>query len=195
MKKTPAATAILKSFSQEIHTQNLTTSRPQPATSVSTGSVQLPSGTIVTDQQLVSQVVSQLSIAIRPHGEGNSIIINLHPEELGRLKLELEVHKDTVKAHLLAQTQQAQEILERHIPRLREALTQQGLRLDEIRIDVEAGLAGGSKGFQHESGGARSGLQPPTNPVAPGKPIDKTLLAKTEPAGWLSGQTGLSLRI
>lgn len=50
--------------------------------------------------------------------------------------MEIRVEQDNIKAHITTQNPQAQEMLDRHLPRLREALEQQGLRLDQVEITV-----------------------------------------------------------
>ena len=70
--------------------------------------------------------------------ETSSITLRLHPEELGHVKLELVMDKDSVRAHLHAQSQQVQEVLERHLPRLRDALEMQGLKIDQLQVSVDS---------------------------------------------------------
>jgi hypothetical protein len=97
--------------------------------------MQLASGLQLAENQLVGQVVSHL--AGSSDGESGRIRLRLHPAELGSVRLDLIVEGDRVRAHLQAQTQQVQEVLGRHLPQLREALQQQGLIVDEFRVDVQ----------------------------------------------------------
>ena len=99
--------------------------------------MQLPSGLQLSEGQLVDQVVTHL--AGSHDGESGRMRLKLHPAELGSLRLDLIVEGDRVRAHLQAQNQQVQEVLDRHLPQLREALQQQGLKIDEFRVDVQQG--------------------------------------------------------
>ena len=108
------------------------------------GKLQLPSGAAVSEQHVVDQVVKGVGGA--QVKETSSITVKMHPEELGQVKLELTMGKDGLKAHLHAQTQQVQDVLEKHLPKLRHALEQQGLRLDEMQVSVDSGRDGG-RGF------------------------------------------------
>ncbi len=98
--------------------------------------MQLPSGQHVAESQLVDQVVTHL--AGSSNGETGRMRLRLQPAELGSVRLDLIVDGDRLRAHLQAQTQQVQEVLERHLPQLREALQQQGLKIDEFRVDVQS---------------------------------------------------------
>jgi flagellar hook-length control protein FliK len=97
--------------------------------------VQLPSGQQVAESQIFDQVVTRMSGSF--NGESGKMVLRLQPAELGSLKLELIVEGDKVRASLLAQTQQVQEVLERNLPQLRNALAEQGLKIDQFQVDVE----------------------------------------------------------
>lgn len=124
------------------HLQAVAVDRPQsaptaPVTGVSAKIMQLPSGQQVAENQLVDQVVTYL--AGSSDGESGRMRLRLHPAELGSVRLDLIVEGDKVRAHLQAQSQQVQEVLDRHLPQLRDALQQQGLKIDEFRVDVQTG--------------------------------------------------------
>lgn len=99
--------------------------------------MQLPSGHQVAENQVVDQVVTYL--AGSSDGESGRMRLRLHPAELGTVRLDLIVEGDKVRAHLQAQSQQVQDVLDRHLPQLRDALQQQGLKIDEFRVDVQTG--------------------------------------------------------
>jgi flagellar hook-length control protein FliK len=60
----------------------------------------------------------------------------MQPAELGSLKIELMVEGDRIRASLQAQTLQVQEVLEKNLPQLRNALAEQGLKIDQFQVDV-----------------------------------------------------------
>lgn len=110
----------------------------------------LASGQQVPEQEVLQQVFHQLpSRASGPQ----RVTLRLNPEELGEVRLEMIIDKETVRAHLQAQNQQVQEVLEKHLPRLREAFEQQGLKLQELQVSVDSGRDGGRSFFsqsQHQ---------------------------------------------
>jgi flagellar hook-length control protein FliK len=97
--------------------------------------MQLPTGQQLPETQLVEQVVSHL--AAGNNGETSRILLRLNPAELGTLRIELTMEGDKLRAQLHAQTQQVQEVLDRHLPQLRDALQMQGLKIDSFRVDVQ----------------------------------------------------------
>lgn len=123
---------------------------PQPpvaaaAAAPPVAALQLPSGQLVAESELLGQVLGRLQVGARR--ESSSISLKLNPEELGEVKLDLLVEKDRVKALIVTQNQQVQEVLERHLPRLREALQQQGLKLEELQVSVDSRQQDNARGF------------------------------------------------
>lgn len=52
--------------------------------------------------------------------------MQLHPAELGELKVDILVKEGSIKANIVAQSQQVLDILEKNMPRLRAILEDQG---------------------------------------------------------------------
>lgn len=105
------------------------------ATSAST-SFTLPSGSTVPETTVVDQMIAHFSMNRRL--ETGTVNLKLYPQELGELRMEIKVTQDNVKAHIVAQNPQAQEMIDRHLPRLREALEQQGLHLQQVEVTLAA---------------------------------------------------------
>ncbi len=97
--------------------------------------VQLPSGQQVAESQIFDQVVSHLSGSA--NGESGRMVLRLQPAELGSLKLDLAIEGDKISANIHAQSQQVREVLERHLPQLRNALAEQGLKVEQFQVSVE----------------------------------------------------------
>ena len=106
-----------------------------------TPTIHLPSGQQVTESQIFDQVVTQLSGSI--NGESGRMVLRLQPAELGSLKLEIMIEGDRVRANFHAQSQQVQEVLERNLPQLRNALAEQGLKIDQFQVNVDQRQKGG----------------------------------------------------
>ena len=117
---------------------NPITTPPPTTTGTQTelGMLRLPSGLMVPGGTVVDQLIAHFSANRRL--ESGSISLQLHPRELGALRMEIKVEQDNIKAHITVQNPQAQEMIDRHLPRLREALEQQGLHLQQIEVTIAA---------------------------------------------------------
>lgn len=118
----------------------------QPTTA-DTSALKQPFAGSGSESRILDQVVGRM--AIERNQDVSRMSIKLQPEELGRIEIDLTVEQGRLKAQMVAQTQQVQEVLERHLPRLREALEQHGLKLDQIQVSVDA-QAGDGRGFSHQ---------------------------------------------
>lgn len=96
------------------------------------------------EQQMVDQVAAKLSSS---GNQGKSTLtLNLHPPELGRLTVKLFSEDGHMSLHMHANNQQVQEVLERHMPRLRESLQQQGIELDDAMVSADSREESGREG-------------------------------------------------
>ncbi len=112
--------------------------------------ISLPSGLSVPEGTVVDQMIAHFSM--NRQNESSAINLKLHPQELGELRMEIKVEQDNIKAHIIAQNPQAQEMIDKHLPRLREALEQQGLHLQEIEVTVAANDTAGDERFRENTG-------------------------------------------
>lgn len=103
-------------------------------------SIPLRDGSSVPESRVVQQTIDHLALHAR--GDSSSITVKLHPEELGELQLRMVMEGDQLKVHLQAQTQQVQEVLERNFPRLRDALQDQGVTVEDFQVSVDSGERG-----------------------------------------------------
>lgn len=113
-------------------------------------SIRLPSGTTVPDGAVVDQMIAHFSVNKRL--ETGTVNLRLNPQELGELRMEIKVEQDNIKAHIIALNPQAQEMIDRHLPRLREALEQQGLHLQQVEVTIAAHDQTGGQRFQESAG-------------------------------------------
>lgn len=102
-----------------------------------TPTVQLPSGQQVAESQIFDQVVTRFVGS--SNGDAGRMVLRLQPAELGSLKIELQVEGDRIRANLHAQSIHVQQVLERNLPHLRNALAEQGLKIDQFQVDVDQG--------------------------------------------------------
>lgn len=118
--------------------QSTVTSLETPAAVISDASkaITLPSGTVVHDHEIMQQVIERFQLTRR--SLETKLNIKLHPAELGELKIDLTVSEGSIRANVIAQSQQVQEIIERNMAKLRLALEEQGFTVDEISVTSES---------------------------------------------------------
>lgn len=83
-------------------------------------------------------IVSQVSERFKTFQTGKSeqVRIQLEPESLGSIQIEISVQKGGVIAHLVTGDLQVKALLETHQAQLRERLVEQGFRVDQFSVDV-----------------------------------------------------------
>ncbi len=94
------------------------------------------SGGKVAERVVVEQVVSHFGRTGKL--ESGQASLRLYPEELGEVRLDIDIRDNRVSATLQAQSHQVQDVLNRHLDSLRQALEHQGLRVDRIEVRVAA---------------------------------------------------------
>ncbi len=140
------------------------------------------------EQSMVDQVRFRLSQGLR-FGQ-QEVVVRMHPRELGEVRLSLNSDDGNLRAHLHVQSQQVQDVLERNMPRLREALAEQGIDVEDFVFSSEdQGQEKEYRSFEQEKwAGGRKPESGSTMPAAP------EVHAGKEQAGY-SPEQGLSVRI
>ena len=67
-----------------------------------------------------------------------NVDIRLDPPELGRLQIRLNVGGDGATVHFTVANQQARDVIEQSMPRLREMLAQQGVQLGDSSVQQQS---------------------------------------------------------
>ncbi|TYP00207.1 flagellar hook-length control protein FliK [Geothermobacter ehrlichii] len=122
---------------------------PQPAPAAPAApperSLHLASGDRIAERVVVDQVVSHFGRSGRL--ESGQASLRLYPEELGEVRLDIDIRDNRISATLQTQSHQVQDVLNRHLDSLRHALEHQGLRVDriEVRVAAESPHAGGQE--------------------------------------------------
>lgn len=108
------------------------------ATPTSEGdSLLLRDGSPLPASRVITQTIEHLSVHAR--GDSSVVTVKLHPEELGELQLRLVMEGDQLRVQLHTQHQQVQDVLERNFPRLRDALQDQGLTIEDFQVSLDNG--------------------------------------------------------
>lgn len=91
-------------------------------------------GSRVTMNNIVEQVVNHVKIRVLP--QTTSMELQLNPESLGRVNLNVTSNNGTATATLTVQNEIAKEALESQLTVLRENLENQGLKVDSVEVNV-----------------------------------------------------------
>jgi len=149
--------------------------------------------TLALDGRIVEQVVNRVNLS-GASGE-TSLSLLLHPKELGEVRVELISGKDGLRAHLHSQSQMVQDVLERNLPRLREAFESQGLKVSDLQVSCDDRRNGGNAAFQQREQG-----QMPQAPYRMANSVARAAEAEwpgnlgATGSGW-SATPGFSLRV
>ncbi|MDD3801171.1 MAG: flagellar hook-length control protein FliK [Desulfuromonas thiophila] len=100
-------------------------------------SLLLRDGSQLPASRVITQTIEHLSVHAR--GDSSVVTVKLHPEELGELQLRLVMEGDQLRVQLQTQHQQVQDVLERNFPRLRDALQDQGLTIEDFQVSLDNG--------------------------------------------------------
>jgi flagellar hook-length control protein FliK len=124
--------SMLQTFGQNISQQT--------SSVVSEGVQHSPSGTssqnalLNAEKGIIDQVIFKMGTVYR--SGGHNVLLQLHPPELGKLRIELMSDRGKIRAHLHAQNEQAHDIIQKHLPKLRDSLENEGIVIEEFQVDV-----------------------------------------------------------
>ncbi len=117
------------SFSGLIQAQ-LETQKPQEAEKVK--APQAPLSARVLPGSLEDQVLRQIKVKLSPGL--SKVDIRLYPPELGSVRIRFDLEGDRMKARVEARENTTAVLLERHLPELKQAMSQAGIEVKEFEI-------------------------------------------------------------
>jgi flagellar hook-length control protein FliK len=118
-------------FSQQLNLNSVTTTQVTSIEGKMAPGAFLP----VPENEMVSNLIQRFNV--NPRLQTSRLSMQLHPAELGALKIDILVKDNSIKAHIVAQSPQVLDTLEKHMPRLREVLQDQGFKVDSFEISME----------------------------------------------------------
>ncbi|MFO7839134.1 MAG: flagellar hook-length control protein FliK [Desulfosalsimonadaceae bacterium] len=142
------------------------------------------------ENRIVSQVFVRLFSGVR-QGSGN-MNINMHPPELGTVKVRIHSESGHLQVSLHAQNHQVAGVLERHLPALQQSFAGQGIEVSDLQVSVDSGGEEGQTQFDEqafseaERGFANSGA------AEEQEPEERQPAREPESS---AGHSGLSLRV
>lgn len=91
-------------------------------------------------ERIMVKILDEIKVSVGP--ETTSLEIQLEPESLGKVSIEVSSKSGILTAHIAAENEIAKEVIESQLSTLKETLESQGLKVDEIEVMVA------SKGFE-----------------------------------------------
>jgi flagellar hook-length control protein FliK len=102
----------------------------------STNPVTLRSGSVISEADVMQQVIDRFQINTR--ARDIKISLKLHPQELGELKIDLTMKEGYIKANVIVHSQQVHEIIEKNLLKLKTAIEDQGFSVEDITVTSES---------------------------------------------------------
>lgn len=90
----------------------------------------------VPERELVNHLIQRFNV--NPRLQTSKLTMQLHPAELGQIKIDILVKGDSLSANIVAQSQQVLETLDKNMNRLRGVLQEQGFTVDSFEITLQA---------------------------------------------------------
>ena len=110
----------------------------------------------VPKNEIMNQVIEKAKITLT--GEKAEMIVNLKPDNLGKLAMKIVTEHGIVTAKFVAENQQVKQILESNMQMLKDTLEKQGLVVQGFTVSVGQGNSGRPNGEGYASqGGGRKG--------------------------------------
>lgn len=106
--------------------------------------------TVVMYREIVDQIVQQIRVVIRP--DQTSMNMQLMPENLGRVYVNMTAKNGVVTATFLVQNEIAKEAIEANLEVFKQNLNEQGTKVEAVEVDV-ADFTFGQKDAQEETAG------------------------------------------
>ncbi|MFZ3172775.1 MAG: flagellar hook-length control protein FliK [Carboxydocellales bacterium] len=117
----------------------------------------------IVNQMVFQQIVNNSHMLIgKDHSE---IKIQLKPEFLGKVSLEISIEKGVVKAEIVAENQQVKQLIEANLGNLRQTLTNQGLKVSQLVVNLGGQSQFGQTKEQSQNTGRGTRKQPNTEAI------------------------------
>jgi len=147
--------------------------------------------TPVPERELVSNLIQRFNI--NPRLQTSKLTMQLNPAELGNLKIDILVKGDSIKANIVAQSQQVLETLEKNMPRLRSVLEEQGFKIDSFEISMDGDGGSQKELFQEQFNSQQQEFASDGSSSQKTESFDTVLAPQIEATAENVEQTGINL--
>ncbi|MDE5748720.1 MAG: flagellar hook-length control protein FliK, partial [Acetatifactor sp.] len=86
-------------------------------------------------QQIMNQILDYMKVSVRP--ESTVLNMQLHPESLGTLHIQISAREGVMTAHITATSEAVKTVLENQMAVLRDNFAQQDIKVEAIEVTVE----------------------------------------------------------
>lgn len=86
-------------------------------------------------RQVMNQILDYMKVSMRP--ENTVLDMQLHPESLGTLHVQISAREGVMTAHFTASSEAVKVVLENQMTALKESFLQQDIKVDAIEVTVE----------------------------------------------------------
>lgn len=123
----------------QVFYQNYNAQAQNQAVTGQPGAVTFSSGAVYTQtadtQQVMNQILDYMKVSMKP--EDTVLSMQLHPENLGTLHIQISAREGVMTAHFTATSEAVKTVLENQMVVLRENFEQQDIKVDAIEVTVE----------------------------------------------------------
>lgn len=137
------------SFNQHLGMSTSTVSSTTTPPPVAVEGKYMPGATVhVPEDKMVDTLIQRFNV--NPRLQTSKLSMQLHPVELGKLKVDITVKENTISANIVAGSQQVLETLDKNIARLRTVLEDQGFTIDSFTISTNTNDSSDQQLFQEQ---------------------------------------------
>lgn len=109
-------------------------------------------------QQVVNQILDYMKLSMKP--ENTVLNMQLHPESLGTLHIQITAREGIMTAHFTASSEAVKNVLENQMAVLKEHFEQQDIKVDAIEVTVESHQFESNLEQGRQRGGEEPGRRP-----------------------------------
>lgn len=131
-------------FTQQLRATDLSTSNTPIEGKFAPGAHQVA----IPERELVDNLIQRFNV--NPRLQTSKLTMQLHPAELGQIKIDILVKGDSISANIVANSQQVMETMEKNVHRLRAVLEDQGFTIDAFQIVMDDNGGKQSELFQEQ---------------------------------------------
>lgn len=113
---------------------------------------------IPDSQQIMNQVLDYMKVSMRP--ENTILDMQLHPESLGTLHVQISAREGIMTAHFTASSEAVKTVLENQMAVLKENFLQQDIKVEAIEVTVETHQFEGNLDQGRQRGEEEAGRRP-----------------------------------
>jgi len=100
-------------------------------------------------RDIANQIIEHIKVVVKP--EQTSMELQLNPEQLGKVNLNIQSKNGVMTAQFIVQNESCKEAIEGQLHTLRETLNQQGIKVDSIEVTVSANAFEQSAGADQDN--------------------------------------------